>query len=53
MQYKITILEPGLHIQDLYIELHHLSRKERKMTCHQNPGSDNNSSKNNKNNDAI
>ena len=40
MHYKITtvFLEPALHIQDLYIELHGLARMERKMTCHQNPG---------------
>ena len=31
-------MEPALHIQDQYIELHILSCKERKMTCHQNPG---------------
>ena len=27
-----------LNYQDWYIELHRLSRKERNMTCHENPG---------------
>ena len=35
--YKITILE-ACAIQDQHIKLHRLSHKERKITCHQNPG---------------
>ena len=39
---KYIFLEPALHIQGKHIELHRLSRKERKMTCRQNPGPGNN-----------
>ena len=38
MHYKITIFGACATYPRLYIELHRLSRKERKMTCHQNPG---------------
>ena len=38
MTIKLLFLEPALHMQDYYIELHRLSRKERKMTYNQNPG---------------
>jgi hypothetical protein len=40
MHYKITIFGASAPNPRLIyrIELHRLSRKERKMTCHQNPG---------------
>ena len=39
MHYKLTILGAcAPYSRLIYIEFHSLSRKERKMTCHQNPG---------------
>ena len=41
MHYRITIFGVcGPYPRLIYIELHRPSRKERKMTCHQNPGPD-------------
>ena len=40
MHYKITIFGACAPYPYPYNELHRLSRKERKMTCHQNPDPD-------------
>jgi hypothetical protein len=37
---KVTFLKPAAHLLDLYIYGHHIGSKEKKMTCHQNPGPD-------------
>jgi hypothetical protein len=41
MTYKVTFLYAAAHLRDLYIYGYRIGYREKKMTCHKNPGPDN------------